>query len=121
MELRSQLEHCLAQFRAGTLTEADLQQLLATLDSTPHPPSRQSLLYLQASSTHPYSNVIGLSIFEAGKDQDGVDANGQFLYRSIKAALDDGWRIIKFPEVSLSMDDQNNYGLGFEFIMERWR
>jgi hypothetical protein len=62
-----------------------------------------------------------MSIFEEGKDHDGIDENGEFLYRSIAEALQDGWRIIKFPEMALVMDDQNTYGLGFEFILERWR
>jgi hypothetical protein len=116
-DLAQQVEQCLARFRAGELTEADL---LALLD-TARRPLRQSLLYLQASSSHPYSRVIGISIYEEGADSEGVDEKGDFLYASIKEALEDGWRIIKFPEMALAMDDQNNYGLGYEFILERWR
>ena len=62
-----------------------------------------------------------MSIYEDGKDPEGVDADGKFLYPTIRAALDDGWRIIKFPETALMMDDQNTYGLGYEFVLERWR
>jgi hypothetical protein len=50
-----------------------------------------------------------------------VQQNGDFLYTSIKNALDDGWRIIKFPEMSLAMNEQDTYGLGYEFVLERWR
>ncbi|MCY4546684.1 MAG: hypothetical protein OXD39_15765 [Gemmatimonadetes bacterium] len=83
--------------------------------------SKQSLLYLHAPSTNPHSAVVGISIYEDGADSDGLDENGDFRYRSIKEALDDGWRIIKFPEASLAMNEQGNYGLGYEFVLERWR
>ena len=82
---------------------------------------KQSLLYLHAPSTNPHSAVVGISIYEDGADSDGLDENGDFRYRSIKEALDDGWRIIKFPEASLAMNEQDNYGLGYEFVLERWR
>ena len=82
---------------------------------------KQSLLYLQAPSTNPHSAVVGIGIYEDGVDSDGLDENGDFRYRSIKEALDDGWRIIKFPEASLAMREQDTYGLGFEFVLERWR
>jgi hypothetical protein len=117
MELKQLVEQCLERFRAGELTEADLQRLQEKVNR----PQRQSLLYLQASSSHPYSRAIGISIFEEGKDSEGVDAEGNFLYKSIKEALDDGWRIVKFPEIIAAIEDQNNYGLGCEFILERWR
>ena len=115
--LRQQAEQCLEKFRAGVLTEGDLTALCQSIDA----PKRQSLLYLQAPSTHPYSRAIGISIFEEGKDPEGIDENGNFLYRSLKEALEDGWRIVRFPDISQGVDDQNNYGLGYEFILERWR
>lgn len=116
-ELKQRAEQCLARFRAGALTEADLQALLESVEKPP----RQSLLYLQAPNSHPYARVLGISIYEEGEDTEGVDEKGEFLYGSIKEALDDGWRIIKFPEMTLAMDDAQNYGLGYEFILERWR
>lgn len=119
--LKPQLEDLLKRFRAGNLTEADIQQAIDAADSDPYAGRRQSLLYLQAGSTHPYSSVIGISIYEEGKNPEGVDADGNFLYTSIKEALDDGWRIVKFPEMALTMDEQNTYALGYEFILERWR
>lgn len=118
-DLKRQLQQIKEKFRAGTLTEADIDSAVAMSDG--HPAGRQSLLYIQAPSTHPYSGVLGISIFEEGKDSDGIDEKGDFLYKSIKEAIDDGWRIIKFPEMALAMDDQNNYGLGYEFVLERWR
>ena len=114
------MEIMLEKLKAGHLAETDIESALLLADDTEVSP-RQSLLYLQAPTTHPYAAVIGISIFEEGKDMDGLDKNGDFLYTSIKNALDDGWRIIKFPEMSLAMNEQDTYGLGYEFVLERWR
>lgn len=121
VELKPRLEQCLTRFRAGTLTEADLVDVINTVDAAARKPPKQSVLYIQSPTSHPYSRVIGLSIFEEGKDSEGIDADGNFLYKTIEEALQDGWRIVKFPEMTLAMDDQNTYGLGYEFILERWR
>jgi hypothetical protein len=118
--MKKQLETIRERFRDGVLTEDDIQVAIEVADDG-HVMPKQSLLYIQAASTHPHSAVMGISIYEDGKDPEGIDKDGNLLYRSIKEALDDGWRIIKFPEMVLAMDDQNNYGLGYEFILERWR
>ena len=107
------------RFKADKLTEKDID--LAILHAETDLIPRQSLLYIQAPGTHPYSAAIGISIFEEGKDNDGLDENGKFRYKTIKEALDDGWRIIKFLDMSLAMNEQNTYGLGYEFVLERWR
>ena len=119
-QLSVQLKRIRHRFKDRKLTIEDIDQALDILQTTPVG-LRQSILYLQAPSTGPQSAVIGISIYEDGLDPDGLDENGDFRYRSIKDALDDGWRIIKFPEASLAMNEQENYGLGYEFILERWR
>jgi hypothetical protein len=120
--LKRQIEECLARFRAGTLAEADLQLALDTVEAAAGRPLRQSLLYIQAPNSYPHTGaLLGMSIFEEGKDFEAVDQDGKFIYSSIREALEDGWRIVKFPDMVLTMDDQNNYGLGCEFILERWR
>jgi hypothetical protein len=30
------------------------------------------------------------------------------------------WRVIQFPNLTLMMDERRTYGLGCEFILERW-
>ena len=35
--------------------------------------------------------------------------------------MNDGWRIISFPNMGLMMDESRTYGLGNEFIMEKLR
>lgn len=127
--LTAQLRTIKARFEDGVLTRDDIDEALAMVEArsedaeTKHGPGngRQSLLYLQAPTTNPHSAVVGISIYEDGTDSDGLVENGEFRYRSIKEALDDGWRIIKFPEASLAMREQDTYGLGYEFVLERWR
>ena len=123
--LTAQLKRIRARFEDGVLTREDIDEALALVENAEaeHGPGNghQSLLYLQAPTTNPHSSVVGISIYEDGADSDGLDENGEFRYRSIKEALDDGWRIIKFPEASLAMREQDTYGLGYEFVLERWR
>ena len=117
LELKTQLQLCLDRFRADKLSEEDLRVAVDIVDR----PKKQSILYIQAPSTHPHDVVIGTSIYEKGEDFERVDENGEFLYQTIDEALEDGWRIVKFPGMTPGMDDQHTYGLGFEFILERWR
>jgi|GEM_PF-576534 len=139
-EMTAILKRIRKRFKNGKLKIEDIDRALAQaqgqIQAQPQPQpqaqaqkqaqrsstgSKQSLLYLHAPSTNPHSAVVGISIYEDGADSDGLDENGDFRYRSIKEALDDGWRIIKFPEASLAMNEQGNYGLGYEFVLERWR
>ena len=125
-DLTAQLKRIRQRFEDDELTVEDIDLALGLAREVR--PARdasaelnQSLLYLHAPTTNPHSAVVGISIYEDGTDSDGLDENGEFRYRSIKEALDDGWRIIKFPEASLAMNEQDNYGLGYEFVLERWR
>ncbi len=118
--LTARLKRIRKQFEDGELTAEEIDLALGLAQATASQ-MKQSLLYLHAPTTNPHSAVVGISIYEDGADSDGLDENGEFRYRSIKEALDDGWRIIKFPEASLAMNEQDNYGLGYEFVLERWR
>lgn len=118
--LTAQLKRIRKRFEDGELAIEDIDHAL-DLARDAATSLKQGLLYLQAPTTNPHSAVVGISIYEDGADSDGLDENGDFRYRSIKEALDDGWRIIKFPEASLAMQEQDTYGLGYEFVLERWR
>ena len=108
---------CRRKFESGELQEKDFDDLLMHAEGE----GQQSLLYIYARSNNPRSEAIGISILEEGKDPEGVDEEGDFLYGSPFEAMQDGWRIVKFPEMTLAMQDQNTYGLGYEFILERVR
>ena len=64
--VKEQLEIMLKKFKEGHLAETDIVSALLLADDTEVSP-RQSLLYLQVPTTHPYAAVIGISIFEEGK------------------------------------------------------
>jgi hypothetical protein len=118
--LQKQVEACLEKFRNGALDEADLRDLLTAVEQAEARPRRQSLLYIYARSNAVTSTALSLSLIEEGKNREGLTAEGAFIYKSGYEAMQDGWRVIKFPEMTLAMDEQNTYGLGFEFILERY-
>ena len=82
---------------------------------------RQSLLYLQANKTSVTSDVLGMSIVEGGKVSAGPADPDDWPYHTVLEAMNDGWRIIKFPEMALLLDEKRTYGLGCEFILEKWQ
>lgn len=116
--IAQELAHIRDRHEQGQLTTKDIDRVISMAETADR---KQSILYVQAGSTHPYSMVLGLSIYEEGKNPDAVDDAGDLIYTTLKDALDDGWRIVKFPDMSLAMEEQNTYGLGYEFILERWR
>tara|TARA_Y100000590_G_scaffold459715_1_gene617475 strand:+ start:3926 stop:4117 length:192 start_codon:yes stop_codon:yes gene_type:complete len=61
-----------------------------------------------------------MSLVENGKVYDGSDNSEDWPYKTVLDAINEGWRIIKFPEMALLMDQDRTYGLGREFILERW-
>ena len=79
----------------------------------------QDILYLHASSNSPTSDVLAMRIVENGEVSDGPEDPEDWPYQSLLEALRDGWRVVKFPELALMMDESRTYGLGFEFILER--
>ena len=78
---------------------------------------QQNLLYIQTSNTALTSNIHGMSMLIAGKI---VEPELPFIYQTPLEAIQDGWRIIQFPNTSLMMDESRTYGLGCEFILEKY-
>lgn len=113
--IRSLLQRCLEKFRANTLTEEDLLQAIALLDR----PAPQQLLYLQVATTGVDSAVIGMSLVADGKVQEVPQDPGQWPYQTVLEAMADGWRVVKFPELALLLQEGQTIGLGCEFILER--
>jgi len=124
---KDRIEQCVEDFRQSNLTEDSLRLTLEQLADGE--PKHQDLLYLQVNNDypgpHPYGartdSVVGMMIMENGDVSEGPADPDDWPYKSIKDALDDGWRIIKFPEMALLMDESRTYGLGSEFILEKWR
>ena len=113
--LRRQLELCLEKFRRRELSEADLLESLALLEK----PRPQQLLYLQASSTSVDSQAIGMSLIAEGRVQELPADPAKWPYQTVLAAMAEGWRVIKFPELALLLQEEHTVGLGCEFILEK--
>ena len=110
---RRQVEKCIDGLRRGELAENDLQRILE-LAAKP-----QDLLYLQAEASSLASNLLGMRIVENGEMWDGPEDPDDWPYKTVLDAVRDGWRVIKFPEMALMLDDRRSYGLGCDFILER--
>ena len=119
---RQQIQGWLDKLRAGTLVEADLQQALDRLSggtSDGNSPKRQRLLYLNTGNTGVDSQVLGMSMVENGQILEGPDDVDEWPYNSVLEAMIDGWRVIKFPEMALLLQEDKTFGLGCEFILEK--
>ena len=118
---KQQIQEWLDKLRAGTLVEADLQQALDRLDGTSDDdsPKQQRLLYLNTGNTGVDSQVLGMALVENGEILEGPDDVDEWPYNSVLEAMDDGWRIIKFPEMALLLQEDKTFGLGCEFILEK--
>ena len=112
-----QVDRCVNGLRAGTLAKEDLLKISDILDESAG--ARQDVLYLQANSSSPASPVMGMRIIEDGEISDGPDDPDEWPYQTVLDAVRAGWRIIKFPELALLLDESRTFGLGFEFILER--
>ena len=117
-QIARQVDRCIQELRRNELSEESLRrigELAAQLGE-----GRQDLLYLQAAQTLVTSQVIGMSMFVDGEFADGPDDADDWPYQTVAEALADGWRIIKFPEMAILLDEKRTYGLGCEFILEKW-
>ena len=118
-QVKQQLQKCIDKLRRGELGEEDLLQALESARAAAAASAPQ-LLYLQASTTAVNSPVLGMSRFDADGQHDSVDESGEWVYGTVYEAMQDGWRIVKFPELTLMMaGEEEAYGLGCEFILEK--
>ena len=114
-------ESLITDLQNGTLTEAQLRQKIANI-TTETNQKRQDILYLQVGTSSPASQVVGMTYIEAGVLQEESSDPNEWQYQTVLDAVQSGWRIISFPNMALlAMSDEEAYGLGFEFILERWR
>lgn len=106
----------------GVLTEAELVKVLDDLILRKNESlTCQKLLYLQTHSTSVDSPVNGMSIIENGEICLPPEDYDDWPYHTVLDAMKDGWRIIKFPDLSLlySHPDEIDRILGCEFVLEK--
>jgi len=118
-QARQQIEQCVAELNQGKLTEERLRQAFETV--APAGALRQDLLYLQSTTVGIDCQVLGMRLLIDGELDDGPDDPEDWPYKSVLEAIKDGWRVISFPNLALLMDESKTYGLGHEFILEKWR
>ena len=115
--LENDIEQVVEALKQGRLTEQSLRQALERRGTAG---KRQDLLYLQASGTSVISGVVGMSMVCAGEVIEGPAAPEKWPYQTVLAAIRDGWRVIKFPELALLLVGDGTTGLGCEFVLEKW-
>lgn len=115
--VKKEIDQCIDSLKQGTLTEEDLLRVSETVDCAR--PRLQDVLFLQASTASPVATVLGMRIIESGEISDGPADPEDWPYATVLDAVRDGWRIIKLPDMALSMDDAQTFGLGYEFVLER--
>ena len=115
---RAIIQDCLEQFRDGALTEEKLRNFLEELARGGR--QRQDLLYLQTQGSSLAAPVHGMALVRDGEILEGPPEVEDWPYRSPLEAIRDGWRVIQFPNMALMLDESRTYGLGCEFILERW-
>jgi hypothetical protein len=115
-QIKQQVELCIEQLKAGTLMEEGLGRIIELAETARRP---QDLLYLQANRSSLISPVVGMRIIEDGEISDGPADPDDWPYGTVLEAIRDGWRVIKFPEQALMLDESRTYGLGAEFVLER--
>jgi hypothetical protein len=116
--LEELVEQCVDELRQGVLSEAGLRRI--TSSQRTHSQGRQVLLYLQASNTSVQSPVHGMLLVNNGEVSEGPINPDDWPYKTVLDAMRDGWRVISFPNLALLLDDSHTYGLGCEFILEKW-
>ncbi|MCH2130529.1 MAG: hypothetical protein MK179_15405 [Pirellulaceae bacterium] len=109
---------CAAQLDEGTLTSQKLRDAFEAVVENCN--RRQDLLYLQAAETGLDCFLVGFRMVRDGKFVEEPEREEDWPYNSVLDAINDGWRIISFPNMALSLDENRTYGLGYEYILEKW-
>ena len=116
--VKAEIEQCIDDLSRGLLTVERLKSVSRTIDAAGR--SSQDVLFLHAVTASPASHIVGMRIIEDGEVSDGPEDPDDWPYQTVLEAVRDGWRIIKLPELALAMDDSRTYGLGHEFVLERY-
>ena len=120
-DLNREIDDCVDQLEEGTLTADRLRALKAVVATGPTAAGtlQQDILYIQTVFSSVTSLVNGMSMISGGEVQEMPEDPDDWPYSSVLEAMNDGWRIINFPNMALMMDDSITHGVGNEFILER--
>ena len=112
------IDQCLEALEQGTLSKQRLREAFQQVASDAG--KRQDMLYLQAAETGLHVKLLGMRMVIDGQYAEQPDADEPWPYNCVLDAIRDGWRVISFPNMALCLDENRTYGLGFEYILERW-
>ena len=114
-DISKEIDDCVDLLERGELTAERLRSLKTSNPGT----LRQDILYIQTVFSSVTSLVNGMSMISEGVVQEMPEDPEDWPYSSVLEAMNDGWRIISFPNMALMMDDSITHGVGNEFILER--
>lgn len=120
-DIGKEIDECIDLLERDALTAERLTSLKETTTSGQLPAGKlyQDVLYMQTVFSSVTSIVNGISMIVDGEVQEVPEDPEGWPYSSVLEALNDGWRIVSFPNMALMMDDSITYGVGNEFILER--
>ena len=114
--IREWLNNCIEKLQAGELTETDLRNVTAALNS-----QKQLILYLYSKSTNLRSPLGGWALYDPTAPDEPVLPSQDVPYASVLEAVNDGWRIVQFPRPELyNFSDVDNAYLTYEFVLEKF-
>ena len=111
------LEECIERLRQGRLTETHLHDLGSAIATDGA--KQQHLLYLQTATTAVTSEVIGMLMVKDGAVSDGPFDYADWPYKTVLDAINEGWRVIRFP-AQLPVGHTQDTHITCEFILEKW-
>lgn len=113
--IKEWLDDCIEKLKVEELTEVDLRNVTAVLNS-----EKQLVLYLYSKSTNLRSPLGGWALYDATAPDEPVLPSQDAPYASVLDAVNDGWRIVQFPRPELyNFTDVDNAYLTYEFILEK--
>ncbi len=117
--VRAWVDAARAKLGNGGLTLDDLDALADAVSGAGA--KRQRLLYLHAATPNIQSQVVAFALHEpvAGAVEELTPEPPEIPYRSVKAAVIDGWQVIHFPDQLAAFDDREIDMLGYEFILQK--
>lgn len=87
--------------------------------------TRQQLMILNTSNSSPESRVLAWALYDGAlspdKQQMQSGDSAEPPYRSVLAAMQDGWRVMQVPQMPLFVTGRefDTGHLPFEFVLER--
>ncbi|MCJ8330552.1 MAG: hypothetical protein HRT89_19700 [Lentisphaeria bacterium] len=114
-QVEEQIKSCIEKQQEGKLSKEDLEAVLDHWKNR----KTQTLLYLFTNHSTVMSDVIAMNIITKEGQDPGPEDEEDWPYKTVHAAMQDGWRVIRFPEMAMQKDYGKHYMIGCEFVLEK--